>query len=180
MVEGQEGWQGVATEHVNGGESPGDDQRRFGYLAEDVRRRLGPGARLSDDARQAFEGRLGGDLSGVMVHRGPLAGHLARSLGADALSAGDHVLGGEDTLDESTATGAGLLAHELSHVVQRDSSEAGEHVARVVEAAVGGGPGAAQTATGAAPIDVDALVERVYRRMVDELRRDNDRAAWMV
>jgi hypothetical protein len=170
----------VATEHVDRETWPGDEQRRLGYLAEDVRRRIGPGARLPDNVRQAFEGRLGGDLSGVMVHRGPLAGHLARSLGADALSTGEHVLGGEDTLDESTPAGIGVLGHELSHVVQRDPSEAGEQIARDVEASLGGGPGVATSQVAGAAIDVDALVERIYQRMLDQLRRETDRAAWIV
>jgi len=170
----------VTTERVDSEAWPGGDQRRLGYLAEDVRRRLGAGTRLGDDVRQTFEGRLGGDLSGVMVHRSPLAGHLARSLGADALASGEHVLGDADTLDESTPSGAAVLGHELSHVVQRDAGEGGEQIARVIEGAVGEALGVAQSEVAGAPIDVDALVERVYQRMFDELRRENDRAAWIV
>src|SRR2546426_5710149 len=90
-------------------------QRRWGGLTDDLRRRLGPGTPLDPTSRAAFEGRLGGDLSGAMVHRSPLAGYLARSVGASALSAGEHVLGDATTLDESTPGGAAVLGHELSH-----------------------------------------------------------------
>src|SRR5579859_7959074 len=93
-------------------------------LVDELHRRLGPGVRLGAAERTAFEGRLGGDLSAAMVHRSPLAGHLARSLGAEALSAGDHVLGDDAALDASTPAGAALLGHELTHVLQRSADSA--------------------------------------------------------
>jgi hypothetical protein len=169
----------VTSEQVDQSLEPGAVQRRLGYLAEDVRRRLGPGARLGDDVRVAFEGRLGGDLSGVMVHRAPLAGRLARTLGAEALSVGEHIVGGHQTLDVSTVSGTAVLGHELSHVVQRTSSEAGEQHAQMVERAITDEAQAGATAAPSAPIDTEALTERVYQRMIDQLRLERDRAAWI-
>ena len=58
--------------------------RRWYALGDELRRRLGPGSGLDPNVRGRFEGRLGGDLSGAMVHRSPLAGHLARAFGAQA------------------------------------------------------------------------------------------------
>jgi hypothetical protein len=163
---------------------PAEIARRWGLLAEDVRRRLGPGASLEPRTRSAFEGRLGGDLSSVMVHRSPLAGRLARSLGAEALSAGTHVLGG-DELDASTPGGVAVLGHELTHVVQRDVADPGasEASAQLVERqlATDGTEGAAATgaASGGAGVDPDALADRVYERMMDQLRLDRERGAWI-
>ena len=130
---------------------------------------------LAAPVRTAFEGRLGGDLSGAMVHRSPLAGRLARSLGAEALTAGEHVLGDDDALDAETPAGAGLLGHELSHVVQRDTDAAGEALAQVVERVIEEQP-AAPTRT----VNTEELAERVYRRLLAELWRERERGAWTI
>jgi hypothetical protein len=150
--------------------------RRWGLLTEDVHRRLGPGVPLEPVARATFEGRLGGDLTGAMVHRSPLAGRLAHVLGAEALTTREHVLGDADALDAGTPGGAALLGHELAHVVQRDMTEAGEAAAQDVERAVAAdgqpAPGGA-----AGQVDPEALADRVYRRMMDQLRLEMDRGA---
>lgn len=169
----------MTTEHPDRGLESADVARRPNLLAADVRRRLGRGARLGDDVRVAFEGRLGGDLSGVMVHRGPFASHLARTLGAEALSTGEHVLGGEDTLDPSTRSGAAVLGHELSHVLQRIQGEGGEPVAQAVEGALMAGA-ESRASEASSGIDLDALTERIYQRIFDQLRRERDGAAWIV
>jgi hypothetical protein len=154
-------------------------RRRWSGLADDLRRRLGPGAALDPNSRSAFEGRLGGDLSGAMVHRSPLAGYLARGLGASALSSGAHVLGDEASLDQSTPGGAAVLGHELSHVLQRDSDGDGEQEAQVIERALAE-EGQPPAPAGGSTVDPDALAERVYQRMLDQLRREHERAAWIV
>jgi Domain of unknown function (DUF4157) len=169
---------------------PGDDEqerwshgveRRWRGLADDLRRRLGPGTPLDPTSRAAFEGRLGGDLSGAMVHRSPLAGFLARSLGASALSTGAHVLGEAATLDASTPGGAAVLGHELSHVLQRDLDDSeGEQEAQMIERAVAAEGAASIASAGAARVDIEALTERVYQRMFDQLRRERDAGAWIV
>jgi hypothetical protein len=154
---------------------PDEHARRWSLLSDEVRRRLGPGAPLAAPVRTAFEGRLGGDLSGAMVHRSPLAGRLARSLGAAALTAGEHVLGDDEALDTETAEGAGLLGHELSHVVQRDSDGSGEAVAQVVERVIGEQPVAPMGAA-----NPEELAEKVYQRLLAELWRERDRGAWTI
>jgi hypothetical protein len=151
---------------------PADEDR--GRWSAEVQRRLGAGASLGARTRTAFEGRLGGDLSGAMVHRGPLAGHLARSLDARALAVGDHVLGDDLALDESTPAGTALLGHELTHVLQREADTSGEVEAQFVERAL------TDSAEPAAPvIDPEVLAERVYQRIKAQLQRERDRAAWV-
>jgi hypothetical protein len=168
-----------------------EHRRRWQTLGDELRRRLGTGATLEPHVRARFEGRLGGDLSGVMVHRSPLGGHLARALGAQAVTAGQHVVGSAEDLDPSTSAGAALLGHELTHAVQRDTSPEGEAAARSVEralaaeadpAAAGGAGGAGGEGGGAAAtgqLDLEALTERVYRHLTAELMWDRDRAAWV-
>lgn len=154
----------------------GDRARRWSRLAEDIRRRLGSGAPLEAPARATFEGQLGADLSGAMVHRSPIAGFIARSLAAEALSAGDHVIGAETSLATDTRAGASLLGHELAHVVQRDADPAGEAAAQIIERQLDGP--AAEATERSAKVDPDVVADRVYRKMMAELRRDRDRTAW--
>jgi hypothetical protein len=152
------------------------DPRRWSRLTEDIRRRLGPGTPLEAPARAAFAGRLGADLSGAMVHRSPFAGLIARSQAADALSAGDHIIGDETSLTTDTSAGAALLGHELAHVVQRDTDPASEAAAQVIERDISE---SASAVTGrSAQVDPDVVADRVYRKMMAELWRDRDRAAW--
>ncbi|MBV9358371.1 MAG: DUF4157 domain-containing protein, partial [Chloroflexi bacterium] len=91
---------------------------RWESLAEELRRRLGPGIGLDSVDRSSFEAALGQDLSGAVVHRGPLAGALAAEHDADALTSEQHILGSAEQLDATTRRGRALLGHELTHVVR--------------------------------------------------------------
>ena len=169
MTEAVEHSQDWSSEHT----------RRWQSLGDELRRRLGPGAALDPHAREHFGGRLGGDVSGAMVHRSPLAGHLARAVGAQAVTAGSHIIGTAEDLDPQTPAGAALLGHELSHVLQRDVSAAGEESALAVERQLATESHAAAAGGSTGGVDVDALAERVYDRIVDELRREQERGAWV-
>jgi Domain of unknown function (DUF4157) len=140
-------------------------------LGDEIRRRLGAGVALEPSVRERFEGRLGSDLSGVMVHRSPLAGHLARVFGAQALTTGEHVLGMDEDLDTGTPEGEALLGHELTHVVQRVDDEP---AAQAMEQSLLSPSGA--ELPGAA-IDADMLAELVYQRLLRELQSERERAA---
>jgi hypothetical protein len=146
-------------------------------LAEEVRHRLGPGTPLPPSTRSAFEGRLGHDLGAAVLHPATIGRQLADALGAEAFSVGSHVV-----VDSPPVERNPVLGHELAHVVhnarpsgvseiQRESEE----VAQRVEEDVAATP--AQGGSGA--IDCAALAERVYRRMVDEIRRGRELgSAW--
>jgi hypothetical protein len=156
--------------------------QRWRRFADELRHRLGTGVALDPAVRQEFEGRLGADLSGTMVHRGRLAGQLARAIGAEAITAGQHIVGASERLDAGTSGGAALLGHELAHVIQRTTGVSGdparaESMARTVEQSL-----AAEEGGGSGPstaIDVEVLAERVYRRIVDELVVEGERGAWV-
>jgi hypothetical protein len=156
-------------------------RQRWPLLVAELRRRLGPGAPLPSPTRARFEGQLGGDLSGAMVHRSPLAGLIARSVGAEAASADAHVIGDADALDDTSSGGAGLLGHELAHVVQRAqaSTPDAEFAAQVVEREIATSAAAAPVAGADAEVDAVELTERVYRRMVAQLWRERERGAWI-
>src|SRR5438445_613114 len=91
---------------------------RWDVLADELRRRLGPGTPLPTSARSRLEPRLAADLSAAATHESPLAGRLARGLGAEAVTVGSHVLGASADLDAATPRGAALLGHELTHAVR--------------------------------------------------------------
>lgn len=59
------------------------------------------------------------DFSAVRVHTGPLAEASARAFNAAAYTVGNHVVFGRGVYQPHSATGRGLLAHELTHVVQQ-------------------------------------------------------------
>jgi hypothetical protein len=75
------------------------------------------GAPLAANVRSSVEPHLGADLRGVCVHMGSAAQTMAQELDARAFTYGRHIwLGpGESQSD------LGLMAHELTHVVQQAS-----------------------------------------------------------
>jgi hypothetical protein len=72
--------------------------------------------------RSLFEAKLGRDFSDVRIHRDASAANAARSLGAQAFTVGRDVVFGEGRYAPGSSSGSRLLAHELAHVVQQESS----------------------------------------------------------
>lgn len=100
-----------------------------------------------DGAVRAFmESRFNHDFSQVRVHDDSQAADSARALGARAYTAGPDIVFGVGEYAPGTAEGKRLLAHELTHVVQR-GSEPGPAPQRVDTA---DGP------SGAAPLEHEA------------------------
>jgi hypothetical protein len=170
-----------------------EQAERWEALADELRRRLGPGTPVPSAERAGLQARLGADLSSPMLHRGSLPGMLARGVGGQSISIGEHVLGEATDLDTGTARGAALLGHELVHaaiqhhpavVVQRASAGSEvvpdrdeEAVAQQVEAALLRDEEHIQAPRSPAEIDAEALADRVYRRLLDELLLETERAA---
>jgi hypothetical protein len=78
-----------------------------------------PGRPLSPATRAFMEPRFGRDFSQVRVHAGSEAARSARSVNALAYTVGHDIVFGNDRLEDETAAGRTLLAHELAHVVQQ-------------------------------------------------------------
>jgi Domain of unknown function (DUF4157) len=78
------------------------------------------GRPLEPDVRAPMEARLGTDLGAVRVHVDERAAHAAEAVDAHAFTVGAHVVFGRARYDPASATGRGLLAHELTHAVQQD------------------------------------------------------------
>ncbi len=79
----------------------------------------GHGQRLDEEVRARMEGLIGRDLSGARVHTGPQVERLARHMNAEAFTLGSSVFAPAEAIDPSRPGGAGLLAHELTHLAQQ-------------------------------------------------------------
>jgi hypothetical protein len=83
-----------------------------------------PGRPLAPATRAFFEPRFRRDFSGVRVHTGALAERSAQELGADAYAVAGDIVFRTNCFAPDTDPGRGLLAHELTHVVQQSQPRA--------------------------------------------------------
>jgi len=80
-----------------------------------------PGQPLDTGTRTFMEPRFGHDFSHVKVHTDVKAAESAREVNALAYTVGRNVVFGAGRYAPQTGEGKGLLAHELTHVVQQSS-----------------------------------------------------------
>jgi len=78
----------------------------------------GPGSSLSPAVRGDMETRFGRDLGHVRLHDGPQADRAAAALDARAFTLGQHIAFRSGQYRPDVPEGRGLLAHELTHVLQ--------------------------------------------------------------
>ncbi|HEX6746193.1 MAG TPA: DUF4157 domain-containing protein [Longimicrobium sp.] len=81
-----------------------------------------PGRPLDAETRAFFEPRFGFDFSRVRIHADGPAAESARAVRARAFTVGRDVVMGRDSPPPRTPAGRRLLAHELAHAVQQESS----------------------------------------------------------
>jgi len=62
---------------------------------------------------------LGGDFSGVRIHTGPGAAEVTRRFNAEAVTVKDHIFFAPGRFNPVTVEGQKLIAHELTHVLQK-------------------------------------------------------------
>lgn len=93
------------------------------HLLQLIQRTLGTGIPLGDDVRRRVESWFGRDLGDVRLHDSEQAAALARRLGAEAFAIKSHVFGPAESLNAKTSRGRGLLAHEITHVIQQTSPD---------------------------------------------------------
>jgi hypothetical protein len=77
------------------------------------------GTRLDDAVRGSMESAFGTDFSDVRVHTGSEASTLSHSMQATAFTHGSNIYFSQGTYNPNSDSGKQLLAHELTHVVQR-------------------------------------------------------------
>jgi hypothetical protein len=77
-----------------------------------------PGHPLDGSTRAFFESRFGRDFSHVHIHTGPEAAASARSINANAYTAGSDIVFADGQYQPHSNPGRFLLAHELAHTLQ--------------------------------------------------------------
>ena len=80
---------------------------------------LGPGRPLEPSVRSSMEPPFGRDFGDVRVHTDAQAGEAAEKINAVAFTRGDHIFFGHGNYAPENEAGRGILAHELTHVVQQ-------------------------------------------------------------
>lgn len=77
------------------------------------------GRSLDGTTRSNMESGFGRDFSNIRIHDDARAHDNARTLGARAYAAGDHIIFGEGQYRPESSSGQALIAHELAHSVQQ-------------------------------------------------------------
>lgn len=88
------------------------------------------GQPLDPATRGLMESRFGHDFGNVRVHADGKAAESARQIDASAYTSGSNIVFGSGRYETATSSGLGLLAHELTHVVQQAQGGAGPVVQR--------------------------------------------------
>jgi len=103
-------------------------------VPEIVHQTLGTSGQSLDSAvRDFMESRFGYDFGRVRIHADAPAHESARAVQAHAYTVGEHVVFDTGRYSPNTVEGRKLLAHELTHVVQQNSS--GSHLIQRQDAA---------------------------------------------
>ncbi len=121
---------------------------------------------------------FGRDFSAVRIHTGARANTSARTLGATAYTAGNHIAFAAGRYDPATERGRGLIAHELAHVTQQDRQTNGSSGATLVQREKEGpvtkaptqGPNLAAIIF--ENLRIKKLLEAPKRKIADRLARD--------
>ncbi|MBE9070077.1 DUF4157 domain-containing protein [Leptolyngbya cf. ectocarpi LEGE 11479] len=80
------------------------------------------GSPLAPNVQSQMESAMGADFSGVKVHTDSQAAHLSQSIQAKAFTTGQDVFFKQGEYNPDNRSGQELLAHELTHVMQQNSS----------------------------------------------------------
>lgn len=95
-----------------------------GCIPQEIRALQGGGSPLPQSRRPFFESTLGHDFAKVRIHSDSGAAALARAVNARAFTFGQDIVFGAGQYSPETGEGTRLLAHELVHVVQQQTSPA--------------------------------------------------------
>ena len=80
----------------------------------------GGGEPLDEGTRSFMASRFGRDFTDVRIHNDDGAQETAQRLNAEAFTTGRDIYFGRGAYQPTQESGRGLLAHELTHVVQQD------------------------------------------------------------
>lgn len=87
-----------------------------------IRSQLGSGHALDSGVRSNMESAYGRSFSEVRVHTDSKAASLTDGMNARAFTIGQHIAFGSSEYRPGSLIGDAIIAHELAHVIQQDSS----------------------------------------------------------
>lgn len=86
----------------------------------------GSGSSLDSNTKEFMESRFGYDFNNVRIHTDTQAARSAKSVNALAYTVGNDIVFGQGQYQPATVGGKRLIAHELTHIIQRDESSAAD------------------------------------------------------
>jgi len=108
--------------HASGSQGAGPLDPEIGA---NIQRAVGGGRQLPNESRVELENYFGADLSPVRIHDDAEADELSQSVQAKAFTTGADVFFRSGEFKPSTSEGRHLLAHEVSHTLQRTPASEG-------------------------------------------------------
>lgn len=106
-----------------------------GDMEADISAARDGGQPLPDSVRSSLEPQLGHDFSQVHIHIDAKANKLSQQLGAEAFTTGNDVFFREGAYQPGSDNGRGLIAHELTHVLQQGAARVSRQAAETERAA---------------------------------------------
>ena len=96
-----------------------------------IQNQRGGGQAMDPITQAAMESSFSADFSSVKIHTDSTAVQMSRDLHAHAFTIGNDIFFNEGRYQPHTKAGAGLLAHELTHVVQQGAAVQNKTVSRL-------------------------------------------------
>jgi hypothetical protein len=93
-------------------------------LEAGIKAARGSGQPLPDSVRNSLEPQLGHDFSQVHIHTDADADKLSQQLSAEAFTTGSDIFFKDGAYQPGSDSGKGLIAHELTHVMQQSAAPA--------------------------------------------------------
>ncbi len=118
IVEKKEG-KDTFVENVNTREN----QQKANDLHARLIKSKGGGQPLSEIISKFIKPRLGHDFNSVRVHTDTNAALMSRSLNTQAFTSGEDIYFNTNQYNPKSTVGKGILAHELTHVIQHNRAE---------------------------------------------------------
>lgn len=122
----------VEEERIQPKTLPGRTSNITSNITAQINTIRGYGQPLSGSVRAFFEPRFGYDFGQVRIHSDTAANKLAKAVNARAFTIGRHVVFGAGQYGPGTTKGWKLLAHELTHVVQQNTSAESHRRNRII------------------------------------------------
>lgn len=91
-------------------------------IEQQINSSKGGGQAIDTKTKTMMEASFGADFSSVRIHTGSKANEMSKSLNAHAFTVGNDIYFNENSYNPESRAGKGLLAHELTHVVQQGAA----------------------------------------------------------